>query len=935
MLEVDSLRSVVDSTFQSSQSNTESHKALCLNLKAAHNEAIRNGNSAQFFNFFVRCLDRLLSTSRKDQCAARVAEFVVSYAKLICPEDTDENAEVQDEFELFVQFVEAIVERYIPGFDSRLANVRYRCVSLIGTLVPLAPLNEDLLATLEEQAILRLKDSDSRVRVQAVILVSRFDLNEATSRALSIAMQHDPSAEVRLVATYNIAHGSKMLTELACERVRDSGTQIRKGLYSKVLRTIDFRALSIKARENIVRAGLNDRDEGVKHAASMLIASRWLNMSDNNIELVLQRLDVIGHTDIGDLVLDAFFELRRDVVEQLDFGEQFWAELWIEDTVLLRGFQKFCLREKLDELLYERLPDLTFLATQIESLWNKFISPQTYEACTSIEEAEDLRECLPFMVEQLLEVASRYDLDDEASRQKITAVISNIIMAEDAPSNQTIEHIVAIQRRLNASDTALVSWAFETLEAMPSFATQEATISDELLIINLLRALSLFNAVLARVSSHDVAAYLPTLYSTYIAPSMESPVADIRAPALKCLGLASLLDSKFAAEHISQFAEVITKNGHEVLKSSAETAAAIIAAEEETVISIDAMTDLILVHVGADLPIAAIANLWVSLLQSTRPAVQGSAALSLAKLILANQIEDSSVILPRLVVFYFENTSGIEDDEARALTQQQLTLFLRALCMYQEGKEALADVFTVVFEQFTVYKSTQTTSITIGDLLSQFLELTSSEKPGHSITNFQGEPDDPRSWHHAHAHIAFELIKILSTIDDVSRKRSIVSSLAKVQLRGASLVALEQLDGVLSQLGDFSDIRTVATRNALLAFQSDIAKLIEVAKKGDSHAVTGQAVSNQAVSNQAVSNQDVSNQDVSNQAVANQEGVNQEVVNQGVVNQEVVEEAMVDEASNEAPTDLALNKPSIVDLAHGVNRESDREADPSDDMVDI
>lgn len=831
MLEVANLRAVVNTAFQSSQSGAESHKALCLNLKAAHNEAIKNGNSVQFLDSFIRCLDRLLTTSRKDQCAARIVDFVVSYAKLICPEDANENEEVQDEFELFVQFIEAIIERYIPGFESRLANVRYRCVSLIGTLVPLVPLNEELLAILEKVAILRLRDADSRVRVQAVILVSRFDLNEATTKALSIAMQHDPSSEVRLVATYNIAHGSKALSELACERVRDLGTQIRKGLYSKVLRTIDFRALSIKARENIVRAGLNDRDEGVKRAASMLIASRWVNMSDNNIELVLQRLDVIGHTDIGDLVLDAFFELRRDVVEQLNFSEEFWKELWIEDTVLLRGFQKFCLKEKLDNLLYEKLPDLTFLATQIQILWNKFIDPQTYEACASTDEAEDLRECLPFMVEQLLDLASRYDLDDEASRQKITAVISNIIMAEDPPSNQIIEHIVAIQRRLNASDTALVSWAFETLEAMPSMATQEVSISDESLIMNLLRALSLFNAVLARVSSHDVAAYLPSLYSTYIAPSMESPVADMRAPALRCLGLASLLDSRFAAEHIKKFAEVITKNDQRVVESSEADLQAIAAIEEEIVISIDALADIILVHVDAELPISAISNTWVSLLESTRPAVQGSAALSLAKLILANLVEEASAILPRLVLFYFVNTAGIEDDEARALTQQQLTLFLRALCLYREGQEALADVFKAVFEQFAAHKTSQYTSITIGDLINQFLDFTVTEKPGQNTDHSEAAPDDPRSWHHAHAHIAFELVSMISTIDDCTHRRSIASSLAKIQLQGAPLIALEQVEKALNHLGDFSSFRLAAIRNSLSAFQTDIRKLVETAKQ--------------------------------------------------------------------------------------------------------
>lgn len=831
------VRSLVIDSFQQSQTAATGHKTLALRLKHAYLQTRDTPDSSLFAISFSRCVDRLLAAGKRDQCADRVSDFVEQFTKALLPEDEDD-----PDLEA-VLFFERLVERYIPGLESRLAQVRLRCLTLIRRLVYYVPLDESLLEVLVEKVIARTKDADAKVRLGAVTLLGRFEMNEEIARTLVHSSRHDPNSEVRLTATFGLRHINYRLTEILCERVRDTAPRLRYAMYAKVLPKVDFRTISISTRERIVKAGLNDRDENVRRAAKQLVAQKWVAMSDNNIEIVLRRLDVISHTDISDQVLQAFFELTSNITEKIDFDDEFFANLWVEDVVLLRGFQEYCNRENLVDLRESKMPDLTTIAAQIEKLWTKFEDPKTYENKEEADENE-LRICLPFMVDQLLDVASKYDLSDEASRQRISQVTTKIFMADTAPTFRSISHIVAIQRQLNPSDNAFATWAFETLDATPAMSSQVTSDTD--LVSGLLRGLSLFQAVLSRVRSRDIASYLPSIYSTYIQQALQSPITDISSLGMKCLGLACLLDYKFAALHINFFINYVRTYCSIEASESAELVA----------FSVHAITDMLLQYEKnsndptEDTPDTSVANtssvgdstiaakkgfpreeiitLFRSLLTVPAPTIQHAAALSLAKLTLAKLVADAPQILRLLLVYYFScsemnaaNSSiTLQAEEEHGLIQQQLLLFFRANSLYTEGRFDVARIFIQAFRDYAEWHEQHPTAVSLGDFVRQVVELTSPDAQPRSAGGTGGDTN-------AHSVLAISLLELIISAEDATTRRSLVSTLKTIQLENATKHELRVIKDLYEQKVDIEAIRGSVVRKELTEFKERINKLFD------------------------------------------------------------------------------------------------------------
>lgn len=835
------VRSLVIDTFQQSQTAAAGHKTLALRLKHVYLQTRDTPESSLFAISFSRCVDRLLAAGKRDQCADRVSDFVEEFTKALLPEDEDEDEE-ESNLEA-VLFFERLVERYIPGLESRLAQVRLRCLTLIQRLVYFVPLDESILQVLVEKAIARTKDADAKVRLAAVTLLARFEMNEEISKTLVHSSRHDPNSEVRLTATFNLKGISYRLTEILCERVRDTAPRLRYAMYAKVLPKVDFCTLSISTRERIVKAGLNDRDENVQRAAKQLVAQKWVSMSDNNIELVLRRLDVISNTEISDQVLQAFFELTSNITEKIDFDDEFFANIWVEDVVLLRGFQEYCNREKLVDLRESKMPDLTTIAAQIEKLWTKFEDPKTYENKDEVDENE-LRISLPFMVDQLLEVASKYDLSDEASRQRISQVTTKIFMADTAPTFRSISHIVAIQRQLNPSDNAFATWAFETLDATPAMSSQATSDTD--LVSGLLRGLSLFQAVLSRVRSRDIASYLPSIYSTYIQQALQSPITDISSLGMKCLGLACLLDYKFAALHINFFINFVRTYCSIEASESAELVA----------FSVHAITDMLLQYEKnssdetEDTPDTSVANtssvgdstiaarkgfpreeivaLFRSLLTVPAPATQHAAALSLAKLTLAKLVLDAPQILRLLLVYYFSRSEmnaanheiSVHAEEQHGLIQQQLLLFFRANSLYPDGRLDVARVFIVAFKDYAEWHERHPTAVSLGDFVRQVVELTSPDAQPRTAGGTGGDTN-------AHSVLAISLLELIIVAEDATTRRSLVSTLKTLELENATKHELRVIKDLYEQKIDIESIRGSVVKRELMEFKERLNKLFD------------------------------------------------------------------------------------------------------------
>jgi len=861
------IASAVQARFESSQSPSENHKALCLALKRDHAEALAAGADAEFSYYFSRCLDRILPLARTDLTSIRITDFVVQYASLLVG-DSDTEVPEDPNLDRFFLFVDMLIERYTKWIDHKLTPVRFHCVQIVSRLLQHSEISDEIYDQIVDKLIVRLRDSDPHVRKEAALRLCSFETMPSITNALLDAMSHDPSSEVRLVITYNIAHEDGVMDQVL-KRMRDITPSLRRMLFRKVLTSFDVETLSIKTRVNIVMCGLTDSNEGVRWAAKNLI-SLWIAAANNDVPRVLKGLDPVVNTEAADLVLNAFFEMRPDVIEMLahprradDIDEEdysfltygftapFFENIAPDDVLVLRGFQEFCMRHRRSAELESGMPDLYILASEIDKLVQKQWHPEDIDMSFVDDEAE-WRENLPFMIEQLLLVASRYDVDDEAGRQRLTEISNNIILSREAPSEKVIEYIATIQKRLNAeSDRAFVSWAFETLNLNPSVfsqdtATQEMASQDVGgVVTEMLRAVALFKHVLSLVSSHDVVEWLPSLYEEHIFAPLHSPVRELHVPALECLALACLLNDSFAEEHFDELwkaAEVAkTVQGDDIDDLLIREVTTGISGICDIILNTDRSMDnsgfrhtnntpasnnsdssQILNSLGDDSVVApehlvefpyskleSIIQLLEFLLESESKQVQNLASTSLSKLLLSGRIIEEDEVLQRLLEFYFRNEPYQAINDSAGLTQQQLTLFLRAYTMFDKGKLAIAMIFKSVCMNFLRVKSAEKLSVSLGDVFVHLLTLTAP------VPNQDNQVEAAS----AHAIIATILLEWVFMSDNASQRRSAAHALGSVVLESTSLGSVRELLSMVDSHEAFLDDKPANIRNLVTQFR--------------------------------------------------------------------------------------------------------------------
>lgn len=332
---------------------------------------------------------------------------------------------------------------------------------------------------------------------------------------LTEILQYDTSADVRRAALVNIPVTPLSLPQLLT-RTRDIDSGVRKLVYSAILEPHCYskneskagfthpRALTISTREMIVKNGLGDREAAVRVAAANLVAV-WvevIRLSDSRVKDetggISMQQDIIAFLKLFDLAdntvaeeaLVSVFRTRVDLFENIEFGDDFWAELTPEKSFLARVFVDHCITVKDDAKLEAAMPVVTSMAFKIQEMYNELLTSmqeEEEERLLLLEERpedkvrkEEERIDREFVIGEMLKLAVNLDYADEIGRRKMFQLVRDMISQEALPES-LVAKCLDVLRKLSASERDLIRVVVEVVHELRDTNDPD----DDLIVRNL------------------------------------------------------------------------------------------------------------------------------------------------------------------------------------------------------------------------------------------------------------------------------------------------------------------------------------------------------------------------------------------------------------------------------------------------------------------
>ncbi|ORZ21729.1 nuclear condensing complex subunit [Lobosporangium transversale] len=681
---IETLRTVVPSIFQESQKTSANHRKNAVMLRKIQEQcaeiAAEKGEEA-FNKEFIRNLNVVLAIKKREPAADRVIQFVSSF--ILCTREKDMAAEAANEDEegaegISSRFVEYLMHHLLKGVRVKEKLVRLRSCQLIALSInSLGAIDDDLYTQLKESLMERIRDKEAAVRVQAVFALSKLQTAEEDTEGgdgenvvqkLLDLMQHDPSAEVRRSALFNVEHTRATLPSIL-ERARDTDAYNRRGLFTKPMDELsDFRVLSIDDRERLLRYGLSDRDENVRKACTKMLSTKWIQQADNNLIEFLERLDVMS-SEIADEVLKAFFDYRADILGSLVFNDVFWLNLTVESAFLVRAFAEFC-RSKDDDIQFERaVPEVTRHAYYIQRYSNQMQKAD-----------EDNRPEAEFIVTQLLMIAKLLDYADENGRRKMFNLLREMLMLDDIPDNH-LDCILETMGKISLNEKDFTRIVIEIISDIragideqeylheqtmdltntprkrkrsiadksprrrPSIGTEEigqsASEIDAMLIR--IRCLTITKFMLTRsTEALKENSYMYGLLNELVIPALGRQEEVMQELGLHCLGLICMLDQNLAQSNMELFLTCIFAENASI---------------QLQILSLKIVFDLILTFgmtaMSSQISEERIIQDLAKSLEGPGDELQAVAVEGIAKLMLTKLLKNAK-ILRQLIILYFD-----------------------------------------------------------------------------------------------------------------------------------------------------------------------------------------------------------------------------------------------------------------------------------------
>lgn len=856
---LNSVASTLPPHFQQAQHSLANHRKNIVSLHRLHlacsalteetPKGTRLVGEKAFNDLFLGCLNRVLGLKRGVSNADRVIKFAAAYSTYAQEhfrrhaaqqdngsgggEDDDDD---DDEDTPATRFVAILLKHLLRGFVAKDKNVRLRCCQTVALLINgLESIDDDLYETLKAALLLRASDKEASVRVQAIVALAKLQGGEEDEDGMDLdddsrldipailvrLLRHDPSAEVRRAALFNLAPNEQTLPYIL-ERLRDVDTINRRCLYlgslsNAVLDSPDC-PIQLNAEQwgSVIQTGLGEREASVVRATKKLIAS-WVNVERGNgeAERLLARFDVLTSPEAAAMALEAAFEVRPALLDKVAFDDEFWRDLSPQKAFVARIFAKHCksLGAVGERKMEETMPLVTALAFRTQAAWGRLV-----EQLELAQDGGDNQESIlanESIVQSLLHVSMNLDYGDEIGRRKMFGLVREMVSNALLPEH-LINDCLDVLRKLSAGQKDFIRIIVEIAQEIEDVVEVEepevdSEDEDEALIEGQLlgqdgalvaardekmsieereqqaridaRRLIIIRGMLERmVGAMQENTAMHGLVSQLIAPAVRSKNTIVREQGLTCLGLCCLLDANLAQNTFGLFLQQMEEADGPLRLASVR-----VVFDNLTSHGVSFLCQAQIQQAGGDQAAVEtvhtqMVNFLLGLLEDDDRQAQAIAAEGMAKLMLSGMVEDDDALRSLVLVYMSPETSGNQ------ALRQCLSYFLPVYCYSSSAcqrrlQRVLVPTLDVLSEVYHERESGQemVTPIQVGMQLLDWSDHTKALYATPDVT--------------IHLDVAIELLQSLLTKEEKDDRKVLCQLLGKLVLPEEEEMALESKEG--------------------------------------------------------------------------------------------------------------------------------------------
>eukprot|EP00039_Didymoeca_costata_P011729 m.166042 g.166042 ORF g.166042 m.166042 type:complete len:1061 (+) comp15270_c0_seq4:169-3351(+) len=380
------------------------------------NKAYEKVDEEVFMNGLKLITNHCLLHFKREPAVERVVDLLVKFVA------EHEQNNVINEF----------VSHLLQYHGAKEKSVRFRVCQIIGKLLAAMPddaeIDEDVFAEVEKAGKLRMTDKIPAVRVQACTILTRlqdpnYDEDPITEIFID-SLASDISPEVRKCALAQLEPSERTLPTIL-QATRDAAATVRKEAFRCLQTKVEVEALSVSQRMKLVSEGLKERASDVKVECIKMICQGWYDASGSNkvdaaVEM-LSLLDVQTEPDTCAAALKEVIPYVRDWNAKVsDF-----KTLTCERVFFWRVLAEYYKNHKLEDSLDSILPSIPDYAAIVHA-WA--------EKCS---DGSDLDSKLQnqFVTEQLLHLACSLDFSDEAGRNKMVSIVTDLLQRTLVPES--------------------------------------------------------------------------------------------------------------------------------------------------------------------------------------------------------------------------------------------------------------------------------------------------------------------------------------------------------------------------------------------------------------------------------------------------------------------------------------------------------------------
>ncbi|EFN66582.1 Condensin complex subunit 3 [Camponotus floridanus] len=397
-----------------------------------------------FWNCFISFLKVPLTMAQQHLYIINTLEFCAKF--VVSFYSTSEN----ESMEPMSPFANKLFKFLLSHHSAKDKAVRFRICHFLNILLNSmgddAFIDDNLCDQITVTMMDRLLDKSPKVRAQAVFALHRLqDPSDEQCPVIKMYVFHvskDPSAEVRKAVLSCMGKNQKTLQAVLI-RTRDIDDSVRKMAFEFISK-ITVRSLTIEQRERLLKDGLKDRSENVRKCVSNVLLPTWLRCYKGEYLNLVHALDAGIGTETATLALQVLFKDAnlKNLLEQVPIDKDTrlipLTNISNENVLFWKCVIKHLQYHSYTEELELIIPELSGFCTYIYD-YMTLISSKSYEVWE--------KECHKFILLQLFEISTTYDLADEVGRKKLNELMVDALMSDhcyDKIIECTVNHLAKV-----------------------------------------------------------------------------------------------------------------------------------------------------------------------------------------------------------------------------------------------------------------------------------------------------------------------------------------------------------------------------------------------------------------------------------------------------------------------------------------------------------